>query len=442
MTGRIQGQRRKAEIILNRTLEKVQTLMQGTQKYIIAVYIITMTVAFTTQYGDYTLGYHLAIVIAALWCGFILLKAIADRFQARAQGNWEEWRAKWGDISFLLVLYLLPSFLIHMYSFILVLIGEMPPEYITTNLTVYIPTVLAILAVYLFGMKVVEYTLMAILGSWILSVCSSLVTKGIMIFPQAIVQGYIDPGAHIGGLRGNYLELHDVVMGLGYFLISAVFLRMKMTRKRFLLLAFLLLISILGMKRIAVPALLAAILFDLLFHRVPDRYKYRICIVSGCIAVVLCYIFVYLVSNGQFFELMDQLGVNLMGRNYYYTDIMKYAEFSPGFLGIGRNVTYRIFSGELAYLRVGGTHSDIIKMYVENGFIMFGLWLCYYLVCLTVFFKKRFGEMSAYLHFGIIIYMFILFLTDNTENYFICQIASIMLPVSYALSQKDRTEIS
>ena len=125
-----------------------------------------------------------------------------------------------------------------------------------------------------------------------------------------------------------------------------------------------------------------------------------------------------------------------MGRDYNYRAIMDYAQFKPSFLGIGRNVVTQLLNTELSYLHVGGVHSDIIKMYVENGFILFGGWLAYYLVYLKNVYKKHYSEKSVILYFEIIIYMFTLYLTDNVEIYFICQILAIMIPVTYALKTK------
>ena len=87
-------------------------------------------------------------------------------------------------------------------------------------------------------------------------------------------------------------------------------------------------------------------------------------------------------------------------------------------------------------MNVGGVHSDIIKMYVENGFILFGLWLWYQLIFMLKFYKKEYGDNVAILYFGFLIYLFTLYLTDNVEVYFICQILVTMLPITYALKQK------
>ena len=97
-----------------------------------------------------------------------------------------------------------------------------------------------------------------------------------------------------------------------------------------------------------------------------------------------------------------------------------------------------ILNTTLSYLRVGGVHSDIIKMYVENGFILFGIWLWYYLIYILKFYKKTYGIKEAVLYFGVVIYLFTLYLTDNVEVYFICQIMATMIPITYALKRKEQ----
>ena len=142
----------------------------------------------------------------------------------------------------------------------------------------------------------------------------------------------------------------------------------------------------------------------------------------------------------SFFNFAKDFGINTMGRSNYYQAMMKYAEFSPSFMGIGRHVTVRILTTDLDYFGLGGIHSDILKMYVENGFIVFGLWLWYYLINVTRQYKKRFGFKEAIMYFGLTIYTFTLYLTDNIEIYFISQLFSIITPAAYALSRRKAEE--
>lgn len=200
---------------------------------------------------------------------------------------------------------------------------------------------------------------------------------------------------------------------------------------------FVFLIMILGLKRISVIALVLIIIFNLLIKLFNNKVQNRICFILGILGVLFCYFYIYIMTDGDvFYDFIQSMGINVMGRDYYYRAIMDYAQFKPSFLGIGRNVVTQLLNTELSYLHVGGVHSDIIKMYVENGFILFGGWLAYYLVYLKNVYKKHYSEKSVILYFEIIIYMFTLYLTDNVEIYFICQILAIMIPVTYALKTK------
>ena len=115
---------------------------------------------------------------------------------------------------------------------------------------------------------------------------------------------------------------------------------------------------------------------------------------------------------------------------------MSLIEFKVSFLGLGRNVVGEILASEYRYLHVAGVHSDLIKMYAENGFVMYGLWLWYYLYKITTLYKKKYGYNPAVLYFALTIFMFILYATDNTENYYVCQIISISIPAAYAIKSK------
>lgn len=73
-------------------------------------------------------------------------------------------------------------------------------------------------------------------------------------------------------------------------------------------------------------------------------------------------------------------------------------------------------------MKVGAAHSDILKMYAENGFIFFTYWLFHYLLNLTKQYKEKFSVDAAVTYFGITIYLFTVYFKDNVETYF----ASIM----------------
>lgn len=399
-------------------------------RFLPALYVITMMFAFTTRYGDLELSYHLQIIIGLFWILIGGQKLIEKRIKLKTYGL---------EYIEFIKLYITPHLVIHVYTIFLMLIGKVSWSYFTTNLTVYVPTLLAIIAVYLFKGKAIKYTFAALIMSWFLSVGVSLICKGPIIFYHAILQAYVNPLDNAGGLTVNYLELHDLVLAIGYMIVLYMYeaTYSSLNNQDFKNILMIAVIMILGMKRVSILALLIVFVFCLYLKFRQGCQKYKLCIISGTILIGICYLFIYLVSNGDvFFDFIKKFGINVMGRNYYYKAIMEYASFKLTYMGIGRNVITKILNTKLSYLNVGGVHSDIIKMYVENGFIMFGAWLWYNLIFITKFYKKRYGTKSSVFYFCIMIYTFTLYFTDNIEIYYICQILSILLPVSYALKGK------
>lgn len=396
------------------------------------LYVLTMGAAFIPRYGDYFVNFRIQVLIALFWVGVALMKLVINGFRCRTADS--------ADSVFFLKLYLIPQLAIHLYTVILMLCGVVEWKYLRTNVTSYVPTLVAALSIYLFGAKAFRYNLWAIILAWFVSVTSSILMKGPGIVWDAIYQAYIDLDAKIGS---NYLELHDMVLAIGYLICYYCIAREKWTTKNTWFCFMAVAIMVLGMKRISVLAIAVVILFHLVLTRFGEKRRYKICLACGVIGLVLCYLYVFVLGSGEwFYDLMNKFGINMKGRNYYYKDVLALSEFKLTYLGIGRNVVSQLLEGPLSYLRVGGVHSDIIKMYVENGFIIFGLWLWYYLIQIPKLYQKRFGYKPAVLYFTLVIYTFILYLTDNTENYFTCQILMILLPAYYAMSTRQKQAAS
>lgn len=399
-------------------------------RLLVYLYIISMSIAYTTRYADITLGFHLQVIIGLLWIAYAICKYIKNGCCFSGKHN---------KISLFIKIYFIPKLLIHLYTIVLMLLGKVEWKYFSSNLTVYVPTLLAVLSVYLFETKALKYNIYALIISWLTSIGTSLLIKGPGIFVYAIKQAYFDTATN---QSINYLELHDMMLALGFIAVFYYVAQLKMTKSSFFMLFSVILMMILGMKRIAVLGVILVIVMHAIIKRSSKKWQYKMCLIAGVIAIVVCYLFIYILASGDlFFDILSRFGIHPMGRNYYYKAIMNYAEFDVSFLGIGRNAITYILNNELSYLRVGGVHSDIIKMYVENGFVMFGIWLWYYLIKVTQIYKNHFGVKSAVMYFMLTAYNFILYFTDNVEIYFTCQILSVILPIIYAIKQ-DILEIN
>lgn len=419
---------------MSKAISQLKSLRE--QKNLIPfLYVISMAIAFTAWYGDYnSTDFFSRVLIRAVWIVVALVQLYIDISHKR--------NSEIEDLKWMIKLYFLPHVFIHLYSIFLMLIGKVSWSYFTTNIKTYGFALLAICSLYLFKEKAFKYISIALICSWVLSVSVSTITKGFQIFPQAVIQGYIDPNYKIPGFRANYFELHDLVLAAAYIVIFYFFAQKKLLKMDFAFLSFISLIIFLGIKRISIVGLILVTIFHIAIRWFSEKNQYKICLIAGWAGFIFCFFFIYWVSvSGKFTEFVNENEINAMGRTYFYETIMKHAQFSPSFMGVGRHVVSRILSEDLAHVGVLNVHSDIIKMYVENGFIVFGMWLWYYLINVTRQYKNRFGFKEAVFYFGLTIYTFTLYLTDNIEIYFICQMFSIITPMAYALRRRKKEEL-
>ena len=304
---------------------------------------------------------------------------------------------------------------------------------------------MAIIAYYFFKEKAYKYVCIAIAVSWGISVLVALLQNGPSIISQAIIQGYIDSYFTSSSLaRDNYFEIHDIVLAVGYFVVFYYYSKIdedkrnRQWNKRYLVL--ILIVAFLGVKRVALLGVVLALLCRVsLLSKIGNRL--RKCLIIGWIAFVLCILFIYILSSGDWlFSFLRAHNINPAGRNRYYQAILGLSTFSPAWIGLGRGAVSKILNTEMTNLGVGGVHSDLIKIYVENGFILYVWWLWYFLIHNTKEYAKRFNIRAAVVYFGITIYMFVLYTTDNTDSYFACQMLCVLLPMTFAV--KERKQIT
>ena len=408
---------------MKRLLEKIWSTKM------VWLYILTMAVAFTPRYGELMIGYKEPLLIGGLWVAVAGIRLLQKKHRADT--------ALMKNLGFFLCVYLIPHVIIHLYTVVLMLLGKVEWKYLTSNATVYLPVLIVLSAVYLFGWKALRYTLIAIIGAFVLSMVSSVILIGPHIIPDAIIQAYFDQN-----VAKNYLELHDIVLAIGYIMVYYLYRGRRLERRDIAFLVCAVSIGVLGMKRIVVLAILACLAFAALVYILPKKARYPVCIIGGFGILVGCFGFLWLMSQGDlFFNLMEKFHINTMGRIYYYRDVMALADFHILYPGLGRNVVTQLLTTEMSYLRVAGVHSDIIKMYVENGFVMYGLWSAYHLLAVPAMLRKRFGDKAAVMGFAVTMYSFLLYLTDNIEIYFVCQTLAMMMPLCFALREKEQHPI-
>ena len=304
---------------------------------------------------------------------------------------------------------------IHLYTVILVTYGLTESRFFSTNFTTYVNGASAICAVYLFGKRTVKCSFMAMCVAWFVGLFAAV------FFPRT----------------DNFwinMELHDMSFAAGYVLLYYLCAFRKWDVKNLLCLGITVLIILFAFKRIGIVALVLTAGVWLLLRLIkPEKIRRQILLWGSICAIVLCYLFVLVIIEGWLAAAMEAAGIDPSGRNYYYAALAEYCEFTPGFIGLGRNASATLFAVDLRKLRVGNVHSDILRMYAECGFVLFGLWLTTYWIALPHAIDKRFGYRAMEFFLLCNIYTFVVYATDNTELYLINQYFYMLIPIIVSL---------
>lgn len=224
----------------------------------------------------------------------------------------------------------------------------------------------------------------------------------------------------------SIFEIHEATYCMGLLLIF-FFTYRKEKNKNISVFSLLLLIIffIIGEKRIGYLGVAAAIIFLLIVgnKKISKKFINIFCIVL-CVASLS---YVALLYNGKFMTYMKEHNINVMGRDKIYSYFIDRTSFSLDFKPWGLGTTSKILDNATKndfgnmYL-VSGMHNDFLKKYIEIGLIGFIIWIYFISKYLLEKFNEKFPNNSAIKFLmSIIIYSFITYLTDNTENYFMFQ---------------------
>lgn len=377
----------------------------------VVLLILTLTVAFLQINNFFTFP------LLAIWIALAGAKMVANIPAVRAKyplipirerldswGIQTEQRKKQNDV---LRIFLTWNFgfhiVLYIYTLLLVVFQLTEARYLSSNIMTFINCLSAISILYLFRKQGVRVSIIALCLAWIISLIRTFVAPAFDDF-------------------WKNLELHDMSFGAGYILLYYIFYHKRWDRSSSISCTILILLVLLAFKRIGLAALALTIILWAVLRIVKEEKKQRKILFWGRIAaVVACYLFVWVLIQGYLIAFLEFLGINPMGRNYYFAALAKYCEFSPLFMGLGRNASATIFTTDLAFMRVGNVHSDILRMYAECGFVLFGLWLAVFWFILPKVIDKKYGYRSMEFFVLCTVYTFIVYATDNTEFYLINQ---------------------
>lgn len=386
------------------------------------LYIFTFSIAFISKIGRIETSPVIYYGISIFWIMLAIFKWAKNGFKLVNKER---------TIKRFFLIFMIPRIIIHIYSLILYILGE--TSYLTRNTQTYLVIISIFSVIYIFKNNALKFTIIAALLSYLWVIIYNISVYGIVTLFETV--GFILSGDLRYDASARLYEVHDYTFAIGYIILYYILLKNHLTKTTLVSTYLFIIFLLLGLKRIQIIAIFLVITYSLFTKFIKNKVKFYE--ITGYLFTAIAYIFIYLLSNSSFFDILNKLGINSMGRNYYYKAIIDLCEFSPSFLGLGRNTVAHLFSTEFSYMRVGGLHSDILKYFSECGFIMFGIWLWYYLVKVVKWLNNRYSIRVVSCYFILTLYSFIIYYTDNIDIYFVSQFIYIIIVCGVALEDEN-----
>lgn len=277
------------------------------------------------------------------------------------------------------------------------------------------------------GVKAIDCISSILLFDELLLLISGVINNGFSNTFQTLISALT-----FTNFTSNYFEVHEVTFDIGLCIIYYLFFE-EHKQRHIGCLILLIICFILGSKRIAFFGIVVASIVALLVHKKGLSQKSLICI--GMVGVIVCFAYISALYNNEFFLWLDEHEINSMGRNLLYPYFTRRTEFSASQTGWGiagvskiienmdKNEVYNMVNAE-------GLHNDILKIYINYGFFGSLAWYAINLIYFPVKLFKNFSMKTAVIYIVLACYMFITYLTDNTESYFTCQITFLLIPLA------------
>ena len=231
------------------------------------------------------------------------------------------------------------------------------------------------------------------------------------------------------------IEIHDITFCMGLFILYYIFVKPHIFN-RITFIAIAAFFFYMGLKRIALLSIGLSVVIGFILLRLKPKAQKIFVIIVGVLLVVLGYAFIVIITNGTFTEIMNEYEVDMAGRDKIYKYMAQYYNLSPGYFGFGFEYTVSLLramkDSGTQIIHVTGIHNDILKQYIELGFIGYFTWMIFVFIVQPLFYSKKFGSKAMIICMITNIYAWCTYMTDNTIYYFFMSMTLRMMLISTA----------
>ena len=377
------------------------------------LYVLTMVYAELFQAGIIG-GYYLTSFIVALFW-FVVGIAHYQRLGDKDRFFYNNKK--------IIKLLLFPWIIFIIYNFIIYLYGIAYFPFMKSSFIQITWTPIIILgalgAYFVFGKNTLRYFLYSVFICYVITLLYELFNLGVSEFVKGVMTIFS------GNSMGNAFEANsDMLLGLGLLGIFYfdTFIKEKKGYQNHGII--ILLLVLLGGKRIEWLALLGMLLASCVTGLIKEKRRNILQNIISSFIIIGIFVFIYLVVNRILSVYVYAHGIDTMGRIKMWDYISQYAKFDFSYLGKGYSFSNLMLEQARVHVYQGHTyalHSDILKIYVDLGFVSLLFWSIYNLLVFPKLIRKRYGYKIANLSWFLIVFLVILYFTDNAINYFITQ---------------------
>lgn len=381
------------------------------------VYIVTMAIAFTSHFMGVNTNYYLRLSMGLFW---IFLWAVKSRGVL--------------NIKKILKYLIYPWICIFVLTLLLWIVNR--PSYFNFSyvtrmcsnvLYCVVATVNAYIGLEFFGKDIIKLSFISLLcsiGLNLINVWMNFGTSNLIVYLTTVLTAEYEYGSVMEQVSMN-MEVQGATMALGtYFLYYLLCDRETRKPKRILYILLSLSGLYLGFKRVVLLGVLVVIgiLWILEFKQVKIRNVIRYTFICF---LLLSFGYIVAVKTDFISSISEFFNVDMMGRDNIYRRAARLFKISPFYMGTGFG-----YASKYMYDTTGfAVHSDIVRMYIELGFLPFIGWLWYYISFIPRKVVMSFGKDAGKICLIITVFTFSTYLVENTVGLYPLQYALTMFTV-------------
>ena len=303
-----------------------------------------------------------------------------------------------------------------------------------------ISVVFAAATLYLFGERGVLLHFGGLVLANLYAMAAAMASGGAGEFFRQFFE-LIRSNAMVTGEMMKQMEVLGFTYTFGMYIVYFIFYRKSHGIRDWAVAAASVFFFLLGYKRSAGLALLAAVLVGLIFRRLKENQAKAAIRLFGYLLVAVGFFYIWMVKTGLLEEITAAFGIETSGRNVMFEGLDPYYRFSPAFLGSGLGyVTKGLQTGEIVIgIDVTDVHNDFLRQFIEMGFWGYLLWLFSMFVWRIRFFANRSAKIGV-MAFMIAVYCFFTYYTENTYNLFFANTGMALFMMCREFDKQEEEE--